>query len=155
MPEENTLSEYPTGTRWIAAIGTVLCLCSLTFVVLNATAQTEPPSGTDANRLAALMDTGEALYGTNCSECHQDGGVGKALAGDSRLANADLVIKQLLHGSSNGDMPEFGSTLDDGQVAAVATYVRNSWGNQFGIVLAENVKKLREQTPPDSAGAAH
>jgi mono/diheme cytochrome c family protein len=34
-------------------------------------------------------------------------------------------------------MPGFGAALSDREVAAVATYVRNSFGNEYGIVGEE------------------
>ena len=40
-------------------------------------------------------------------------------------------------------MPSFGYRLDDSQVAAVVTYIRNSWGNAAPAVDAEAVKTLR------------
>ncbi len=42
-------------------------------------------------------------------------------------------------------MPAFGTILNDTQVAAVADYIRNSWGNAAPKVDADAVKKLREQ----------
>jgi mono/diheme cytochrome c family protein len=42
-------------------------------------------------------------------------------------------------------MPGFAAKLNDEQVAAVATYVRNSWGNKAGAVLAKDVTKLRSR----------
>ena len=40
-------------------------------------------------------------------------------------------------------MPGFGNELEDGQVAAVLTYIRNSWGNAAPAVTADQVAKLR------------
>jgi hypothetical protein len=40
-------------------------------------------------------------------------------------------------------MPSFAWKLDDRQVAAVATYVRNEWGNAAPAVTADQVAKLR------------
>jgi mono/diheme cytochrome c family protein len=42
-------------------------------------------------------------------------------------------------------MPSFGFRLDDNQVAAVVTYIRNSWGNTASAVDAGMVKTLRSQ----------
>jgi mono/diheme cytochrome c family protein len=42
-------------------------------------------------------------------------------------------------------MPSLGYRLGDEQVAAVVTYVRNSWGNAASPVSAEMVKALRER----------
>lgn len=95
--------------------------------------------------MAALMDDGEAVYGTNCLECHKEGGVGPVLDGDTTLANKDTVIRQILRGSANHNMPAFGPTLTDRQIAGVGTFIRNSWDNTFGPVLEADVARLREE----------
>jgi mono/diheme cytochrome c family protein len=100
----------------------------------------------DADVKAELMDEGQSVYGTNCLECHE-GGAGPSLAANADLSNKDTVVKRILRGSDNGDMSEFGSTLTDREVAAVATYVRNSFDNMFGIVLETDVKKVRDEPP--------
>jgi len=41
-------------------------------------------------------------------------------------------------------MPQFGWLLDDSQVAAVVTYIRNAWGNSAPSVTASDVKKTRQ-----------
>ncbi len=41
------------------------------------------------------------------------------------------------------EMPAFGWVLDDDQVAALLTYVRNSWGNAAPAVNADDVSKER------------
>ena len=40
-------------------------------------------------------------------------------------------------------MPAFGWLLTDDQVAAVVTYIRNSWGNSAPAVTAGDAKKAR------------
>ena len=42
-------------------------------------------------------------------------------------------------------MPAFGWKLGDDQVAAVATYVRNAWGNSGPQVTADQVKAIRRE----------
>ncbi len=41
-------------------------------------------------------------------------------------------------------MPAFGWKLTDPEVAAVTTYVRNSWGNRGPAVSAAQIAKLRK-----------
>jgi mono/diheme cytochrome c family protein len=43
-------------------------------------------------------------------------------------------------------MTAFGSILKDEEIAAVLTYVRNSWGNKAAVVKPETVKKVRAAT---------
>jgi mono/diheme cytochrome c family protein len=40
-------------------------------------------------------------------------------------------------------MPQFAGTLKDAQIAAVATYIRNSWGNEFGAITEAESAALR------------
>ncbi len=42
-------------------------------------------------------------------------------------------------------MPGFDYRLTDGEVAAVVTFVRNSWGNQAPAVSADQVAKVRKE----------
>jgi mono/diheme cytochrome c family protein len=43
-------------------------------------------------------------------------------------------------------MMGFGGLLNDIELAAVLTYVRQSFGNDFDPITAEQVKKVREAT---------
>ena len=43
-------------------------------------------------------------------------------------------------------MTAFGGLLNDDEVAAVLTYVRNAFGNEAPAVSAETVKKVRAET---------
>jgi len=42
-------------------------------------------------------------------------------------------------------MPSLGYRLNDSQVAAVVTYIRNSWGNAASRVSADTEKTLRDR----------
>jgi mono/diheme cytochrome c family protein len=96
---------------------------------------------------AATVD-GRALYEQNCASCHQPDGQGMpptfpALAGNAKLADAEYVIKTVLYGKPGTAMPPF-NKLSDEEVAAIASYVRTAWGNDFGPVSPEDVARLRE-----------
>ncbi len=43
-------------------------------------------------------------------------------------------------------MTPFGGMLNDGEIASVLTYVRNSFGNKASAILPDTVKKVREET---------
>ena len=93
----------------------------------------------------AVMAAGQEKYAATCAGCHGaagQGAFGAALAGFDRLANDNAYIKQILVGS--GDMPGFAPMLTDADVAAIATFTRNSWGNTFGPIEADQVKALRK-----------
>ena len=92
-----------------------------------------------------LMAEGQTLFSTHCAACHGDrgqGGAGPALAGNAKLQDATFVMTQVLIGSRF--MPPFGDKLSDHQIAAVLTYIRNSWGNRFGPISEEMVKARRQ-----------
>ena len=91
------------------------------------------------------MRTGAAIYKDSCAACHKDSGQGEVqlfsrLAGSSAVQSDDptTLVRLVLHGTravSTSDaptapaMPAFDWRLDDTQVAAVLTYIRNNWGN--------------------------
>jgi len=100
------------------------------------------------------------VYESVCGVCHGPDGQGKpgqapALAGSEwvttkgfhRLAMIPLAgLNGPLHASGkdwNMAMAPMGAALSDADLAAVLTYIRNSWGNKAGPVAAEDVKSLR------------
>jgi predicted lipoprotein with Yx(FWY)xxD motif/cytochrome c5 len=99
--------------------------------------------------LTALVAEGQRVFtggGTPpCAACHGaagEGGVAPRLASGSRVvANAGRFIRVVLQGGHQ--MPGFGHQLSDRQVAAVVTYVRNTWDNDYGLVTEEEVKQER------------
>ena len=40
-------------------------------------------------------------------------------------------------------MPPFGHVLDDADIAAVVTFIRNQWGNRAATVSGNEVQRLR------------
>lgn len=95
----------------------------------------------------ALYRDGIRTYRSTCAQCHgRDGNEALVthtviLENNDRLADAERVINQVIHG--NGYMPALGDGLSDRQVAAVVTYVRNSWGNDYGPVREEDIAQYR------------
>ena len=100
---------------------------------------------------------------SGCFVCHGEmgnGGAGPGLRGDPFLSITDYVVAQILLGRNI--MPAFGEALSDQQIAQVASYIRNNWGNHFGTVDPQEVARLRKQfqsmnvtamgPPPPSSG---
>ncbi|HKI56780.1 MAG TPA: cytochrome c [Trueperaceae bacterium] len=112
------------------------------------------PSGASAPPVdQQLLKTGETLYASDCAACHKPSGEGMpptfpALAGNSFLSDPTAVVKRIYDGS--GAMPSHHSYTAT-QLAAVSTYVRNTWGNGYGGVT---VKQASEAAPQASAGAS-
>jgi mono/diheme cytochrome c family protein len=97
---------------------------------------------------AAVMTLGADLFDDNCAGCHGGEGqgvVGPALAANEFLASASAIAEIILAGTDPGHayMPAFAALLDNEEVAAIGTFVRNSWGNSFGLMLAEQVAVMR------------
>jgi mono/diheme cytochrome c family protein len=105
------------------------------------------------------MLAGEAIYRDQCAACHQIDGKGVARLfpslADSSLARSDdptSLLHLVLRGSrsvatkhepTGPGMPSFAWQLNDEQIAAVATYVRNHWANPAAAVSAADVAKQR------------
>ncbi|MEO5696066.1 MAG: cytochrome c oxidase subunit II [Burkholderiaceae bacterium] len=90
--------------------------------------------------LPDLLARGEKVYAANCAACHQANGKGagpiKPLDGAAVVLDADHAkqIQVLLNGQNNGAMPSW-KQLSDTELAAVATYTKNSWSNKTGQVV--------------------
>jgi len=87
--------------------------------------------------LAELKERGAKVYAANCQACHQANGQGvkgafPALDGSQVAMNKEQQIAILLNGK--GAMPPW-KQLSDVELAAVATYVTNSWGNSAGSAV--------------------
>jgi cytochrome c oxidase subunit 2 len=115
-------------------------------------------AGDDVNKewtLEELTARGEKVYAANCAACHQASGQGMPNAFPSLvgskvvLGSAGEQIAVLLHGRKgvfmpNSQMPAQ-NALSDVELAAVATYTRNAWGNvpQDKVVQPADVKADR------------
>ena len=111
-----------------------------------------------------ILDQGAKVYASRCADCHGKQGEGVAgvyppLGGNSSVneptgINAIRVV--LLGGFAPAtpgnprpySMPPFAQQLNDADVAAVVTYIRQSWGNQAPLVQERDVIKYRH-TPID------
>jgi mono/diheme cytochrome c family protein len=103
---------------------------------------------------------GEQLFLANCAACHQATGLGvpgafPPLAKSAWVAGSeDRIIKAILAGLAgeievngvkyNGNMPNIGAGLKDAQVAHIATYVRQAWGNTAEPVMDTKVAEVRK-----------
>lgn len=109
--------------------------------------------------LDPAMRAGAAIYADSCASCHRGDGSGvrglfPTLAGAPVVQQLDptSLIRVVLQGArsaatpsapTGAAMPSYDWRLDDAQVAAVVTYIRNAWGNQAPAVEAGAVAKSR------------
>ncbi len=114
------------------------------------------------SRAGAQLARGKVIFETICALCHNPDGMGKPnqappLVG-SEWANAEnpnRMIRIPLSGLNgpitvkgqqwNLAMPAMGAALADDDLAAVLTYIRQSWGNKASAVTADQIKKIRAE----------
>jgi mono/diheme cytochrome c family protein len=132
-------------------------------VFLKGLPQARPRAAVAVAVPESLRERGAALYRERCAACHGDQGQG-AVAGERiayvPLAGNRLVLLEspanLVHVIVNGGfapstpgnarpfgMPPAGQSLKDEDIAALATYVRNAWGNAAPVVSAVDVLEAR------------
>jgi mono/diheme cytochrome c family protein len=107
----------------------------------------------------AVMNRGAAIYSDACASCHLERGVGQPryfppLGNDAVVQQDNPVglIHMILAGVRTApttsrptplSMPSFAWKLSDQEIADVATFLRNSWGNRAAPVDAGRVGHLR------------
>ena len=117
---------------------------------MNAGGKQQISEGTKVSEInEEIMDRGRLIY-MQCTACHQTNGEGILGAfpplanSDYMLADINRTIKTIINGTTepiivNGTkypgntMTKF-THLSNQDVAAVATYILNSWGNNGGLV---------------------
>ena len=73
-----------------------------------------------------------------CAGCHGDvglGEVGPALAGNSNLRDVCAIVARLRGNTQH--MPQL--VFADQDIATLATFIRESWGNNFGPVATTDL----------------
>jgi nitrite reductase (NO-forming) len=126
---------------------------------LSSSTVNENISSINENDINAVIEKGKEVFSRTCIACHQinaEGipGVFPPLAGSDFLnADKERAIEIVLHGKTgpvtvNGKsfknvMPP--QNLSDSEIAAVLTYVYNSFGNSKKIVKSEEVAKVRNK----------
>lgn len=136
------VGQRPTWRRQAAGLGSVAMLCGVALLLL-AQAPAPPVAASDPGSQLAALDPDEVTRGadtfaTNCAVCHGvnaqgDGPGGRALnppppdltSGHSLLHADESYRYWITNGIENTGMPAFGSTLDQGQIRDVITYLRS------------------------------
>ncbi|WP_367346064.1 cytochrome c [Stenotrophomonas bentonitica] len=140
-----------------------------------------PASGHDPSRYAVNDATarklqagvndsrGAELFVDNCAACHRTDAKGythvfPAIAGNPTVLAEDptSVIRLLLAGSSlpstaqrpsNLGMPGFAERLSDKEIAQLATFIRQGFGNQAGAVTPDQAAKVRRHLQDEAKAA--
>jgi len=111
------------------------------------------------DQVASVLELGGKIYKNHCADCHQASGKGQwpaypPLASNHAITMTSPVnaIRVVLNGGFAPStaanprpygMPPYGPLLNDGEVAAVVSYIRNSWGNKAPVVSASEVNRYR------------
>jgi len=116
-----------------------------------------------------VYELGSTIYQreSHCATCHLANGKGNGLVYPSLVGSAwvngseERLVKMALHGlwgklQVNGKtydpargvppMTAFKNLLNDEELAAVLTFVRNTWGNSSSVISPETVKLVRAAT---------
>ena len=123
-------------------------------------ARSPPRRRSPASPTRSWSQAGEAIYLDNCSACHRSNGEGSPgtfppLKGDATVQDRDptTVVRVILDGvhavatdarPTPLAMPSFKWKLSNEEVAAVASYVRSTWGNAAPAISASDVQSMRQ-----------
>ncbi|MYM33323.1 c-type cytochrome [Duganella sp. FT94W] len=118
-----------------------------------------PPPAPLTNDVQQQFAEGQRIYEAHCATCHAADGRGMPphfppLAANQSILMSSSVnpVRMILNGGYPPGtrknpmpygMPPFAQDLNDAQVAAVATYIRNAWGNGATPVTPQQVNQLR------------
>ena len=131
---------------------------------IDAKTKAKSTTSVNAKPTPALFARGAELFTQHCATCHGEQGQGMkvegnvalpALAGNRAItmSNTTNLVRIILAGgyapSTAGNprpfgMPPFVHVLNDTDIAAVTTYIRNAWGNQAESVSATDVVRQRK-----------
>ncbi len=129
----------------------------LFLVIISCNSNTDGEgslSQSDSNKYEQYLIHGKRLYTQNCANCHQNDGTGlgrlipplkESDYMKASVANSVCIIKHGLKGEIvvNGvhyhqAMPA-NPQLTNLEIAEIATYIYNSWGNDGGFIKVQEV----------------
>jgi cytochrome c6 len=104
-----------------------------------------------AQGTGGLLKQGQAVFEENCAQCHRANGEGLPATFPALnknpfvLGDPKPVIATVLNGRKGnlGQMPTWKDKLDDQQIAAVVTYIRQAWSNRAPAVTPAMVAATR------------
>jgi mono/diheme cytochrome c family protein len=130
----------------------------LTAIATYLTALPALPGHAVAEPEARAMQAGETVFVQSCAICHAPADAGQPpdypkLSNNPLVNGSDpaTVLRIILQGAQSAatanahtgySMPAF-VALSDEEIANVATYIRNAWGNRASAVRREDVRSLR------------
>jgi mono/diheme cytochrome c family protein len=126
--------------RKLINIGILLCLAVIAVAFLGCSQERGPS-----------FPQGKKIYETYCLACHGTNGEG-VIYSKSALNHNDFVtgdsqevLKVILSGKEGPAlMPGWGKQLNNQEIAAVATYIRQAWSNRADPVTPAMVQAIRK-----------
>jgi mono/diheme cytochrome c family protein len=154
---------------FVFVFGCLIFVCSIQLAHSTNGFQIHPPKEMvelsdeekETLRIERKIDSGKKLFAVNCASCHQSSGLGLGdqyppLAGSEWVSvNPELLIKVIVKGligeiqvkgktyAPAGGMAAVSNLKTDREIANVATYVRQAWGNEASEVSEEEVAQVR------------
>ena len=100
-----------------------------------------------------LLRQGQEVFEDNCAQCHRANGEGLPATFPALnknpfvLGDPKPVIATVLNGRKGnlGSMPGWKDKLDDQQIAAVVTYLRQAWSNRAPAVTPAMVAATKSK----------
>ncbi len=130
------MKKFPSA---LITSGAAVCLVVVALASLGCGKKTDPS-----------FVQGQEIYKANCLACHGVNGGGvlyrQTVLNKSSFVTGDpeAMLAVILNGRQGaGAMPGWREKLNDQEVAAVATYVRQAWSNQADAVTPAMVTKVR------------
>jgi cytochrome c oxidase subunit 2 len=119
----------------------------LLFLLLSLALGLQPVWGQDP------LQRGKEIFADNCADCHRLNGKGLPGTFPAHDGNPFVtgkpgpVIATVLNGRKGqlGQMPTWKDKLNDEQVAAVVTYIRQAWSNKAAGVTSAQVAETRKK----------
>lgn len=118
-----------------------ICLLAVLIGLLVSGCNTHTERPPDADK---LIRQGQTLYVEYCAECHQEDGTGWStlyprLAGNPivTLHDPEPIIVTVTYGQAS--MTGFREKLTSDEIAAILSYIRNSWGNNAAPVSGRQI----------------
>jgi mono/diheme cytochrome c family protein/glucose/arabinose dehydrogenase len=164
VPEAKATAEATLAANQAAGVQVVAKALASTGVTVGRGGGLET-TRTFTEAETAMLERGRTAYAEVCFACHGETGLGEPVPGENTtrapalaasprvLGHQDYVINTLLHGMTG---PIAGTTYADVMVpmgmqtdewiAAVASYVRNGFGNSASMVTPEAVARVRAAT---------
>ncbi|MBT3668424.1 MAG: cytochrome c [Opitutae bacterium] len=157
---------------FVFMFGCLIFVCSIQLAHSTNSFQIHPPQDVvelsdeekELQKIEKKVRTGKKIFSIRCASCHQVNGLGipnqyPPLDGSEWVAaDPELIINVILKGLKGEILvkgEKYGTSaavnmaavpINDREIANVATYVRQAWGNDFPEVNEDLVATVREET---------